>query len=138
MKCENCGRQPLVNTDTVILPLDESGARIFCKQCYSLFGHCPMCQHSVSCAFANDPDPMPQFVTQTVRKQTPMGTQILQYQVMNPERVEKFCTSCKCYSSFQEEGYCCRQTNCVTCTNYCEVEQFKFVQDFSMEAVNEN
>ena len=133
MKCENCGRQPLANTDTVVVPLDEGGARIFCKQCYSLFGHCHMCQHNTSCAFQTDPDPMPQFIMQTARKQTPMGTQIIQRQVMNPERVKKFCTPCKCNFASEEDGqFCCRQSDCVTCTNYCEIEQFKFVQDSPM------
>ena len=140
MKCENCGRQPLANTDTVISLTDEGGARTLCKQCAAQFGTCAMCQHNVPCGFFNNPDPMPQFrtVARTVRQGN--ATYVEQRQVPNSERIKKFCIDgkCKCFLDDPEHPLCCRHGGYTTCTNYCEIETFKFVENFSTEIVSEN
>ena len=139
-KCENCGRQPLANTDTVVSPLDEGGARIICKTCAAQFGTCVMCHHNTPCAFQTDPDPTPQFrvVSRTVRQGN--ATFIQQQQIPNADRIKKICINrkCKCYNGDEENPLCCRFGGYATCTNYCEVEQFKFVQDFSQTKASEN
>ena len=139
-KCENCGRQPLVNTDIAILPLDEGGARILCKTCASKFGTCEMCAHLVNCGFFHDPDPSPQFTVVARQMRQGNATFVEQKQIPNPERVKKFCVEgkCKCLLDDSEHPLCCRYGGYTTCTNYCEKTQFNFVQDFPMEDTNEN
>ena len=140
MKCENCGREPLVNTDTVISPLNKSRARVLCKTCASKFGTCVMCQHNTPCAFQTDPDPTPQFkvVARTIHQGN--ATFVEQKQVPNAERIKKFCTNgkCKCFLDDPEHPLCCRFGGCTTCTNYCEKTQFKFGENFPEQAIGEN
>ena len=140
MKCENCGKPLDVNMDTVVSVHENDVVRAFCKQCATAFGHCPMCQHNTPCAFFEDPDPTPQF--KMVTRQTRQGnaTFIEQRQVPNSERIKKFCTDgkCKCFLDDAEHPLCCRHGGYATCTNYCELEKYKFVQDFSMEIASEN
>lgn len=140
MKCVNCGREPLANTDTVISLTDEGGARTLCKQCATQFGTCAMCQHNVPCGFFNDPDPMPQFKVITQQMRQGNATFVEQHQVPNAERIKKFCIDgkCKCLLDDPEHPLCCRFGGCTTCTNYCEIETFKFVENFSTEIVSEN
>ena len=87
MICENCGRQPLANTNTVILPLDEGGARIICKACASKLGTCEMCAHGAHCGFFQDPDPSPQFTVVARQMRQGNATFVEQKQIPNPERV---------------------------------------------------
>ena len=140
MKCENCGKPLNVNMDTVVSVHENDVVRVFCKQCATAFGHCPMCQHNTPCAFFEDPDPTPQF--KTITRQTRQGnaTFIEQRQVPNAERIKKFCADgkCKCFLDDPEHPLCCRHGGYATCTNYCELEKYKFVQDFSMEIASEN
>ena len=140
MKCENCGREPLANTDTVISPLDEGGARILCKNCFAHLGTCFMCQHATYCGFHEDPDPMPQFKVIARQMRQGNATFVEHRQVPNADRIRKFCLDgkCKCYNGDDEHPLCCRFGGCATCTNYCEVEQYKFVQDFPVRAIGEN
>ena len=139
-KCENCGRQPLANTDTVIYPLDEGRARILCKKCAALFGTCFMCQHATYCGFHKDPDPTPQFKVIARQMRQGNATFVEHKQVPNPDRVKKFCTDgkCKCFLDDPEQPLCCRHGGYTTCTNYCELEKYKFGEDFSQTEANEN
>ena len=140
MICENCGKPLDNNTDVVISVKNGECIHIFCKECNQAFGHCPMCQHNTPCAFFNDPAPSPQFVMKTRQNRTPQGVQIIQRQVPNEERIRKFCLDgkCKCYNGDDEHPLCCRIGGCATCTNYTELEQYKFGQDFPMLVANEN
>ena len=90
--------------------------------------------------FFNDPDPMPQFIVVARTTQQGNATFVEQKQIPNPNRVKKFCIEgeCKCLLNDLEHPICCRYSGCSTCTNYCEVEQFNFVQDFPVRAVDEN
>ena len=138
--CAHCGRQPLANTDTVILPLDKGGARILCKKCAAHFGTCFMCQHSTYCGFHEDPDPMPQF--KVIARQIQQGntTFIQHQQIPNPDRVKKFCMDgkCQCFLDDPEHPLCCRHGGYATCTNYCERTEFKFSENFSTADAPEN
>ena len=138
--CENCGRPLSVVTDTVVSVNDKGSAHIVCKECASMFGHCPMCQNSTTCGFFNDPDPMPQF--KRVARQVRQGNAVFveQRQVPNTDRIKKFCTDgkCKCFLDDPEHPLCCRHGGYTTCINYCEIEAFKFVENFSTEIVSEN
>ena len=138
MRCENCGRDPLANTDTVVVTQDN-GVHVFCRNCATLFGTCAMCVHT-SCGFFNDPDPMPQFVMVARQMRQGNATFVQQQQIPNPERVKKFCTDgkCKCFLDDAEHPLCCRHGGYATCTNYCEKTSFKFGEDFSQTEANEN
>ena len=123
IRCENCGRPIAVVTDTIVSVNDDGSARIVCKKCAASFGHCPMCANFSSCAFQENPDPMPQYIVKTWQQQTTLGTQVIQRQVINPDRVKRFCIDdgCKCFHDDGESPVCCRfGTGCATCTNYCE------------------
>ena len=122
INCENCGRPLSVATDTVVSVNDEGSARIVCKECASMFGHCPMCQHSTTCGFNDDPDPMPKVVVVARQVRQGNATFVQQHQILNPDRVKKFCieAQCKCYLNDLEQPICCRQSGYATCTNYCE------------------
>ena len=127
MKCVNCGKTPLANQDTVVVTQDN-GTHIFCRECSAHLGTCVMCQHNIHCAFFNDPDPMPKM--KVVAQQTRQGnaTFIEQKQIPNGDRIKKFCIdgNCPCYNGDAENPICCRFGGYATCTNYCEIEQYKF------------
>lgn len=140
MICENCGKPLNDNTDVVISVKNGEAINFFCKECNKAFGHCPMCQHNVPCGFFNDPDPTPQFVIVARQMRQGNATFVEQRQVPNEERVRKFCLDgkCKCYNGNDEHPLCCRHGGYTTCTNYCEVEQYKFVQDFPKKEAIQN
>lgn len=124
MKCKGCGRELLKNSDMIIYAKSEDNVHIYCKNCYVGFGCCPTCVYNVPCGFFDDPDPIPQFVMLRQERRTPMGVQILQKEMPNPERVKKFCIDgkCVCYNGNDEHPLCCRFGGCATCLNYCEVD----------------
>ena len=127
MKCVNCGKTPLIDQDTVVVTQDN-GIHIFCRECSARFGTCAMCQRNIPCAFFNDPDPMPQM--KVIVQQTRQGnaTFIEQKQIPNGDRIKKFCIdgNCPCYNGDAENPLCCRFGGYTTCTNYCEIEKYKF------------
>ena len=138
MICENCGK-PLENNNTIASTKEDGTIHLFCRNCATLFGTCAMCAHTY-CGFFNDPDPIPQF--KVVARQIQQGntTFIEQKQVPNPDRVKKFCieAECKCLINTDEQKLCCRIGGYTTCTNYTELEQYKFDQDFPKLEANEN
>lgn len=140
MKCEKCGGCLNPKTDVCISSASDESIHLFCKECIKKFGTCEMCQHMKPCGFFHDPDPMPQFIVVARTTQQGNATFVEQKQIPNPNRVKKFCIEgeCKCFLNDLEHPICCRYSGCSTCTNYCEVEQFNFVQDFLVCAVDEN
>lgn len=128
MKCINCGREPLASTDMVVCVNEKDETLVFCKECEAHFGTCAMCQHNVPCGFFNDPDPMPQFKVIARQMRQGNATFIEQKQIPNGDRIKKFCIdgNCPCYNGEAENPLCCRHGGYTTCTNYCEVEQYKF------------
>lgn len=138
--CDRCGKE-LPISQAVVEPKGTDGLLILCKECTSLFGHCHTCLNLGKCAFFDDPDPMPQFVIARQEHRTPMGVQIIQRQVPNPERAKKFCqdAGCKCLHTFEDDTkLCCRHSPYTTCTNYTEQEYKKFVEDFPVETMSKN
>ena len=140
MNCSICGKQLIKNQDVTIYVTKGETVLIYCPECIGKLGHCPTCSNCTPCAFMEDPDPMPQFVMRAWRNQTPMGVQIIQKQVPNEERIKKFCLDgkCKCCFDDPEHPICCRFGGYATCTNYTEIEEEKFVQNFPIGAVSEN
>ena len=128
MKCENCGRRPLASTDMIVCINEKNETLVFCKECEAHFGTCAMCQHNTPCGFFNDPDPMPQFKVIARQMRQGNATFIEQKQVPNGDRIKKFCIdgNCPCYNGDAENPLCCRFDGYTTCTNYCEIEQYKF------------
>ena len=138
--CDRCGRE-IELAQAVVEPKGTDELLILCKECVSLFGHCQTCSFLGGCAFFDDPDPMPQFVIARQEHRTPMGIQIVQRRIPNPERAKKFCqdAGCKCLHTFDDDTkLCCRHSHYTTCTNYTEQEYKKFVENFPIETENEN
>ena len=126
MICENCGK-PLENNNMVADTKEDGSVHLFCRNCAALFGTCAMCANT-ACGFANDPDPMPQFIMVARQVRQGNATFIEQKQIPNGDRIKKFCIDrqCKCYNGDENEPLCCRFGGCTTCSNYREIEQFKF------------
>lgn len=139
--CENCSKEIADNKDLVISVKNGEGMNFFCRECNKLFGTCHMCQTNITiCGFFDDPDPMPRFIMVARKMQQGNTTVVEQRQIPNPDRVKKFCieTECVCLINTDEQKLCCRHSDCTTCTNYCEKEQFNFVQNFSEQEAIEN
>lgn len=137
--CENCGKQ-CESKDVIISVANDNRISIRCRDCGKLFGHCHTCSNCGPCGFFEDPDPMPQFkvVAQQIRQGN--NTFVGQRQIRNPDRVKKFCMDgkCKCFFDDPEQPFCCRHDGYATCSNYCEQEYSKIVEDFSMQETIEN
>ena len=129
MICENCGKLIEDVKDLIVSVKNAESIKIICRECANAFGTCAMCQHNTPCAFQVDPDPTPQIKVLSRRIQQGNATFVQQTQVPNGDRIKKLCIDrqCKCYNGDENEPLCCRFGGCVTCSNYCEIEQFKFV-----------
>ena len=127
MICENCGKPLEAAEDIVFSFVNGDSIHAFCKQCSFQFGTCAMCAN-ISCGFFNDPDPMPQMKVITRQMRQGNATFVEQKQIPNGDRIKKFCIDggCPCYNGDAENPLCCRFGGCATCTNYCEIEQYKF------------
>ena len=103
--CEICGHPML--TEGSFIEQDDNGVwHQYCSNCAKLLQTCQTCSNP--CEFESNPDPMPKVVIKTVRQ----GNMQMQTQVMNPERIQKFCPSCNCYD---EEVGCKRVFNDSCC-----------------------
>lgn len=89
-KCEICEGLTL---KTFLVP-DGTEWHELCVNCVNKINTCNFCRSGSVCAFETDPDPLPKQITQTQR--SPMG--VIQTQVRNPEREQKFCSTCRCWS----------------------------------------
>lgn len=107
-KCAIC-KQEVYDTNCVMDA--EEPYRIYHFTCAKALNTCSTCALAQTCEFHNNPDPMPKVVMQTSRQ----GNMVMQQQVQNPARVEKFCHSCSCFDS---ENGCLKQFNC--CGNWNE------------------
>ena len=87
----------------------EGEVHEYCERCHQLFNTCQFCPSFQKCEFMTNPDPMPQVVTKTVRQ----GNMMMQTQVKNEERVQKFCPSCCCW----DENHGCMKEFNVGCVN---------------------
>ena len=105
--CDICG-QPLLGT-TYVEYDDEGECHQYCERCHQAFNTCQLCSSFQKCEFQTNPDPMPQVVMKTVRQ----GNMMMQTQVKNEERVQKFCPSCCCW----DENHGCMKEFNVGCIN---------------------
>lgn len=104
--CAKCGRP--IQREKVL-----SNKGIYCLNCTLLLGTCTGCQHSTSCAFQEDPTPIPKTVVKTFQQ----GPMTLQQEIANPDRILETCAkNCKCYN---EEFGCMRQYE--SCKEYLEL-----------------
>lgn len=107
--CELCGGVTTPAASYLDLTNPSKPHRV-CGNCKQYYGHCAVCKNSISCAFENDPSPLPKMVQHEVRQ----GNMISVTQIMNPSRIEITCKKgCAC---FDPENGCLRQNN--TCGNY--------------------
>ena len=108
--CELCG-QPVIPTANAILYLTEGGYHSLCGGCSKKISTCVGCQKSASCAFENDPSPIPKYI----QRQFQQGKQVVIATVKNEERVKMFCEGkCQCFEEINKK--CCREEN--WCANY--------------------
>ena len=100
--CDICG-QPVFITNGAI---DAETNNIFHIHCAKMLYTCQTCSLANVCEFETNPDPMPKVVMQTIRQ----GNMVMQTQIRNPSRIEKFCKNCECFSQgfgcFKENGCC--------------------------------
>lgn len=118
--CDVCGTEK-IPMRMAILEFDETGEhylRKVCPRCSSLRGTCGRCAYGNDCAFFQVEDGLPLTVMKTMQK----GIMMVQQQVPNPERIEKYCKVCNCWD---DEYGCFKQdsmNSIPTCRNYFEKE----------------
>ena len=99
--CSIC-RSPFISGTGLIIM--ENGPHEICPKCAANKNTCAICSKVNTCEFETNPDPLPK----TIRKQIQQGGAIMVTEVLNPERVQKFCITCDCWS--EEIGGCVRRT----------------------------
>jgi ribosomal protein S27E len=109
--CDICGRE-MVKSQSVIEVQNGDHIRVMCHDCNSHMNTCVMCKNSQSCAFEDDPSPIPK----TIQKKVRQGPVVAVTEVINPERVNITCKAgCVCYDP---ELDCLRQYGtCGRCEN---------------------
>lgn len=115
--CDVCGTEK-IPMRMAILEFDETGEhylRKVCSRCSSLRGTCGRCAYGNDCAFFQVEDGLPRMVMKT----TQQGVMIVQQQVPNPERIEKYCKVCNCWDNCFKQG---NRNSVSTCRNYFEKE----------------
>lgn len=105
--CSIC-RSPFISGTGLIIMENDIPHEI-CGRCAAAKNTCAVCTNGNVCEFNNNPDPMPKMV----RRQIQQGNMVMSTEIMNPERIAKFCTTCKCYS----EEYGCAKQNGDGCGN---------------------
>lgn len=84
-----------------------------CSTCANSLLACIHCVNGDKCGFLANPDPMPKFINKTIQQ----NGVIIQTQIKNPEREEKFCHSCRCW--IEEYGGCMKIFG-IGCENFVE------------------
>lgn len=100
--CRFCGRY--IGNGKVFISGD--GKALTCEECQKALNSCRGCKNfkPETCEFETNSDPMPKVITQT---QSLGNNQIMQSQVPNQERINKFCPSCACWNA--EYDFCMRK-----------------------------
>ena len=107
VKCDLCGQEvPASNT-----AIDMDRNIIACKEHIKFVGSCHTCEKVTSCAFEQDPTPIPKHVP-IIQEQGNMRMQTI---IRNPEREAVTCKAgCPCYS---KEWGCWRTVDPSFCLN---------------------
>lgn len=103
--CDMC--QNIVFKNNYLIEEDTNNK--ICFQCNEKMKTCQLCTQFSRCEFQTNSSTIPLYITETVQQ----GNMIVQKQIKNKERIEKFCLSCPCY----EGDYNCRKDFGVACEN---------------------
>lgn len=95
--CDCCGKEHI---QTFLYSWNNKNYVILCGSCFQAASTCALCVNGSTCAFEQDPSPIPKQIMKNIRQ----GDMIIQTAVKNPERVDKFCTKCSCFNV--EENIC--------------------------------
>lgn len=110
--CEICGRSAHKNG---ILDSSSGTFHLICRDCFSVFNTCQLCDYTTECKFETDPSPLPKMVQQQIQR----GPYQAVTTIMNPERVRITCQNgCNC---FDPKNGCLRQT-----TQTCSKNKFTY------------
>lgn len=119
--CSKCGRE-FYNKEVIIIMGSEK-EEMLCEQCNILFHSCADCANRNSCNFATVKDGIPKTVIKRM-KHPVMG--IVEQEIINPERVEKYCKTCVCGG---EHGVCVKSAQdwIPSCVNWKEEKNSKWI-----------
>ena len=95
--CDCCGKEHL---QSYLCSWNNENYITLCGTCFQAASTCDLCVNESTCAFEQDPSPIPKQIMKNIRQ----GNMMMQTSVKNPERVDKFCTNCHCFNV--EENTC--------------------------------
>ena len=120
--CSIC-RSPFIS-GTGLIVMENDIPHEICGRCAAAKNTCAICSKVNTCEFETNPDPLPK----TVREQIQQGGAIMITEMINPERVQKFCLTCDCWS--EEIGGCARRNGN---GEYCSKQTVNFVSSENNE-----
>lgn len=105
--CDCCGKEHL---QSFLCSWNNENYITLCGTCFQAASTCDLCVNGSTCAFEQDPSPIPKQIMKNIRQ----GNMMMQTSVKNPERVDKFCTNCHCFNIAEntcnkEFGHCGNQ-----------------------------
>lgn len=115
--CDCCGKE---HTQSFLYSWDNKNYVILCGHCFQATSTCDLCVNGSTCAFEQDPSPIPKQIMKNIRQ----GNMMIQTAVKNPERVDKFCTICHCFNV--EENVCNKEFN------HCGNQKLIFMKESSV------
>lgn len=99
-RCDICGKE-IINP---IIYQTGSTQKYICSSCSSASGTCKFCKHSSQCEFETNSSPLPKKVIKQIQR----GLDIMQTEVMNPDRIKETCMKgCPCWD--EKEQYCLKE-----------------------------
>lgn len=114
--CDCCGNEHL---QSFLYSWNNENYIILCSTCFQAASTCELCVNESTCAFEQDPSPIPKQIIKNIRQ----GNMMMRTSVKNPERVDKFCTNCHCFNV--EENTCNKEFN------YCGNQKPIFIKESS-------
>ena len=115
--CDCCGNEHL---QSFLYSWNNENYIILCDTCFQAASTCDLCVNESTCAFEQDPSPIPKQIMKNIRQ----GNIMMRTSVKNPERVDKFCTNCHCFNV--EENTCNKEFN------YCGNQKPIFIKESSI------
>lgn len=115
--CDCCGEEHI---QSFLYSWDNENYIKLCGGCFQAASTCAVCVNRPTCAFEQDPSPIPKQIMKNIRQ----GNMMIQTTVKNPERIEKFCTNCQCFNI--EENVCNKEFN------YCGDQKPIFMKETSV------
>ena len=100
--CDCCGEEHI---QSFLYSWDNKNYINLCGGCFQAASTCAVCINGATCAFEQNPSPIPKQIMKNIRQ----GNMMIQTAVKNPERIEKFCTNCHCFNV--EENVCNKEFN---------------------------